>query len=583
MIHVWIRPSVMPMKPMPTMPILTMFVPPLSIRCGLLLIQFPVRARGDVPQFFLERGIVENVTVYHMRRRASLGQVTDALASTHAVAMEALVGPAQGVWSDDDIVELQDRIVRVHRFLLEDIQAGPLNTTVAQGMSQRLLIDDRPARDIDQIAGRLYQRQALRVDKVACSRGQRAANTHIIRTTEQVVQSQQLNAESGAVRRLGVGIVGNTLEAERFRHAGQFASDISEADDAERAARKSHAQVRESFGPASGTRQAILDEEFVAQGQQERHGRCCHGPTHAIGSDGEHDAVVCAGFDIDIVVTDAKPSDQRQAMRAFERGGGDARRQQEQGVASAHLLRAEFTWVLRQELARDAGLIQQVEADVPQSQAAVRSQKVPGQADVKAMPHDFTCVWKEAETDDVLELLIVVPTAVVILKLPPAPTHHGLILVSAIDWRHPMKTNTSLIAAFAILAILGNVRLAPAGGDKKLKTEVEGSWKLTKGGKGAPKQITFKENKFVLKFDEDRVYEGTFKLNTDENPSWMDMTFTSGPDDYKGKVALCIYNFDAESFNWCAGIPGRKRRPQQFAEVMGDVRLLLGTFERDKK
>jgi uncharacterized protein (TIGR03067 family) len=147
-----------------------------------------------------------------------------------------------------------------------------------------------------------------------------------------------------------------------------------------------------------------------------------------------------------------------------------------------------------------------------------------------------------------------------------------------------MQRNSFLIVAAAILATLAGGRFVPADGDKKHKTEVEGSWKLVKGGKDVPKQLTFKGNKFVLKFAEDRVYEGTFKLNTDENPSWMDLTFSSGSDEtYKGKVALCIYSFDGEAFNWCASIPGRKRRPQQFVDVMGDARLLLGVYEKDKK
>ena len=121
---------------------------------------------------------------------------------------------------------------------------------------------------------------------------------------------------------------------------------------------------------------------------------------------------------------------------------------------------------------------------------------------------------------------------------------------------------------------------APAGE----KTEVEGSWKLTKGGKGAPKRIAFAGKNFVLTFDEDRVFKGTFKLNTAENPSWMDLTIQSAADEkYKDKVILCIYNFDGDVFNWCATAPGSKRRPQQFVEVMGDVRLFLGAFEKDKK
>jgi uncharacterized protein (TIGR03067 family) len=46
------------------------------------------------------------------------------------------------------------------------------------------------------------------------------------------------------------------------------------------------------------------------------------------------------------------------------------------------------------------------------------------------------------------------------------------------------------------------------------------------------------------------AFKGTFKLNTEENPSWMDMTFVSGPEEkYTGKVALCIYRFDADEFH----------------------------------
>ena len=145
-----------------------------------------------------------------------------------------------------------------------------------------------------------------------------------------------------------------------------------------------------------------------------------------------------------------------------------------------------------------------------------------------------------------------------------------------------MKHHLSIfVAIFGALSMAG---FAPAGGEKDKKTEVEGAWKLTKGGKGAPKQITFLGSNFVLTFDEDRVFKGTFKLNTTENPSWMDMTIQSGPEEkYKDKVILCIYSFDSEFLNWCATAPGSKRRPQQFVEVMGDARLFLGAFEKDKK
>jgi hypothetical protein len=108
-------------------------------------------------------------------------------------------------------------------------------------------------------------------------------------------------------------------------------------------------------------------------------------------------------------------------------------------------------------------------------------------------------------------------------------------------WRTPMNQTVPVFVPFVLVAALVNTAFPPEGGVKPKKTEVEGSWKLAKGGKGVPKQITFSGNKFVLTFAEDRVLKGTFKLNTKENPSWMDMTILSDSvEKYTGKVTLCI-------------------------------------------
>lgn len=136
-----------------------------------------------------------------------------------------------------------------------------------------------------------------------------------------------------------------------------------------------------------------------------------------------------------------------------------------------------------------------------------------------------------------------------------------------------------LFAGVVIVGTLSNFQPQAATGNAK--TEVEGVWKLEKGGKGSPTMLMFSGNKFVVTFPDDRKFQGTFTINTNENPSWMDMKFESGTEDrFNGKTALCIYKFDADEFIWCASIPGRKRRPPEFAEVMGDARLLLGTFKK---
>jgi uncharacterized protein (TIGR03067 family) len=78
-------------------------------------------------------------------------------------------------------------------------------------------------------------------------------------------------------------------------------------------------------------------------------------------------------------------------------------------------------------------------------------------------------------------------------------------------------------------------------------------------------------------------YKGTFKLNDDENPMHLDMTITeSSVEKHKRKTLLGIYEFQGQNIRWCSSMPGRKRRPGQFAPVMGDARLLLATFAKKK-
>lgn len=142
-----------------------------------------------------------------------------------------------------------------------------------------------------------------------------------------------------------------------------------------------------------------------------------------------------------------------------------------------------------------------------------------------------------------------------------------------------MKINVRTIVALLILSIATPLSI---GAEKE--TEVEGKWTLEKGGRGVPKNIQFTGNNFVISLADERVLKGTFKLNTKENPSWMDLKITSDTlEQTKGKNVLCIYKFEGEKLVWCASIPGRKRRPPQFANVMGDARLLLGTYKFEKE
>ena len=122
---------------------------------------------------------------------------------------------------------------------------------------------------------------------------------------------------------------------------------------------------------------------------------------------------------------------------------------------------------------------------------------------------------------------------------------------------------------------------ADAGDTKSKKTELEGTWKAVKKD-STVQQLKFVGNKFEVTIA-GKVHKGTFKLNTKENPSYIDMKITkSAEEKFKGKTALGIYDFQDGNLRWCSSQPGRKRRPQQFASQMGDARLILATFKKTK-
>src|SRR5207244_2851833 len=67
---------------------------------------------------------------------------------------------------------------------------------------------------------------------------------------------------------------------------------------------------------------------------------------------------------------------------------GDPRRQHEQGVVVADLVRPQLARVLRQELPGDPGLrLEQPQADVAEADRAVRFEEVAGHADAKMIVH----------------------------------------------------------------------------------------------------------------------------------------------------------------------------------------------------
>src|SRR4051794_17077512 len=143
------------------------------------------RARRALPQPRLHVGVLKDVAVHDVARRLAARVGGHRGEGRAGDAAEALVGPAQRVRRDDDVVELEERVVGGRRLLLEDVDRGAGDGPVDERPMQRLLVDDRAARRVDEIGGGLHQRELARADQLARRLVEVARDTDEVRLAQQ--------------------------------------------------------------------------------------------------------------------------------------------------------------------------------------------------------------------------------------------------------------------------------------------------------------------------------------------------------------------------------------------------------------
>ena len=115
-----------------------------------------------------------------------------------------------------------------------DVHGAAGDRARAQGLLERLLVDQVAARDVDEVRGALHPKKLVAADQVL---GLRRGDGQ----TDHEVGFFQQRAEVGLAQRgrgLDVGIAHQDLHAERQAELGQAPADAAIADDAERAAEK---------------------------------------------------------------------------------------------------------------------------------------------------------------------------------------------------------------------------------------------------------------------------------------------------------------------------------------------------------
>jgi len=112
------------------------------------------------------------------------------------------------------------------------------------------------------------------------------------------------------------------------------------------------------------------------------------------------------------------------------------------------------------------------------------------------------------------------------------------------------------------------------------RDRMQGVWKFLSGKREA--SLLISGDHFTMHFRNGDVYVGTFTLDATAKPKAMDLTIREGPEAYRGKTALAIYEFDADHLIWCPAEPGREDRLRAFP-AMDDQGHLCIIFKREKK
>src|ERR671919_2424408 len=108
--------------------------------------------------------MLECLRVGEMSRDIAAREGENGLAGAAAAAGEGLFGQRDGVRRENHVVELEQWVVRVDRLLLEDVEGRAGDPPVPERLGQRQLVNDRPARDVDEEGRRLHQSESARVE-----------------------------------------------------------------------------------------------------------------------------------------------------------------------------------------------------------------------------------------------------------------------------------------------------------------------------------------------------------------------------------------------------------------------------------
>jgi uncharacterized protein (TIGR03067 family) len=108
---------------------------------------------------------------------------------------------------------------------------------------------------------------------------------------------------------------------------------------------------------------------------------------------------------------------------------------------------------------------------------------------------------------------------------------------------------------------------------------LQGAWAFVSGRRQA--QLLIAGGRYTIRFHNGDIYMGSFALDPTHKPRAMDLVIEEGPERFRGKTALAIYEFDGDHLIWCPTEPGRAQRLRAFPPA-DDLDHLCLVFRRDR-
>ena len=185
-----------------------------------------------------------------------------------------------------------------------------------QGVEERVLVDDRAARRVDEERIRAHEAQLARADEPARAVGELLVDRDHVRAGQEIVELDPLHADLGGVGRLQVRAPGDDVHPEGETDRGDAPPQAAEPDDPEPLALE--VAAGRLLPPARADR-CVLLAQVLHEAQDERP-RELGGRAAAAARPADHDAVVAGRVEVDRRVHHPRRHEQPQRRQPVEHG-----------------------------------------------------------------------------------------------------------------------------------------------------------------------------------------------------------------------------------------------------------------------